>query len=105
MCVGCWEEYGSPRIVNPAVLAAAKVIDAVYAFSCVGGNLHVVIDDWNLDLCNEADAYIATNIHEASAEQLAAERECLRLLLSLDEDERASALAIRDGYFDPVATS
>lgn len=109
MCYGCWESYDSPRIDNPLVREAARAIAEVYEFSCVGGNLHVVVDDWNLDsakgdgpgelaFCREND--IQENIHEAGPEQLAAERRCLGLLERLTEDERASALALHNGFWE-----
>jgi hypothetical protein len=100
MCYGCWQEWGEPMIDTPAVRAAAQAIGAVYGFSCVGGNLHVVVDDWNLDdsdLDSCADL-LAENIHEGTPAQLVAERHCFGLLRALTEDERASALALHGGY-------
>jgi hypothetical protein len=87
-------------IDTSAVRAAAQAIGAVYEFSCVGGNLHKVCDDWNLedgnlDFCAGS---IAENFFEATPAQLAAERRCLGLLRALTEDERASALAIHGGF-------
>jgi hypothetical protein len=104
MCMGCWEDYDSPRIDTEAVRAAAKAIAEVYEYSCVGGNLHVAIDDWNLDddTIGRADGWLAEDIHEATAGQRAAERRCLDLLKALSEDERASALGLYDGFWEPV---
>ena len=107
MCVQCWEEYGREVIDNPAVRAASKAADAVYEFSCVGGNLHVLLDDWNLDdsfFDGGDDDYarsIDENIHEAGRDQLAAERYCLGLFRALTEAERASALALRGLMWSP----
>jgi hypothetical protein len=101
MCRGCWEKYETPQIDNPVVREARRAIDAVYEFSCVGGNLHIAIDDWNLDdgdldSCAE---FIAENEDGDGPEQLAAERYCLGLLREMSEDERASALALQSGFW------
>jgi len=49
MCKGCWEEAGSPAIINTKTRAVAKLIDDVYSYSGAGGNAHIVVDDWNLE--------------------------------------------------------
>lgn len=106
MCEGCYTESGSPEIVTARTLAAAKAIDDVYEHSPVGGRLHIVVDDWNLE--DESIAFCADEIakgergeadwHGMSAEQLSAERNCATLLAALSLDERASALALHSGY-------
>lgn len=101
MCYGCYEEYGSPKIVNDATKHAANLIGAIYEFNCVGGNAHIVLDDFNIedsniDWClNEA---LNTNVHGHSEIQLQSERECLTALKGLTVEERASALAIHNGW-------
>lgn len=103
MCSQCWDEYGRPAIVNAATRAAAEKVARIYDYSDVGGNAHVVADDWNLsdqtiDWClSEA---LAENIHKASEEQLAVEGDALTALRALSLDERASAMAIFEGYID-----
>jgi len=47
--MGCWEKYGSPKIVNKRTIAAAKAADRVYEFHGAGGGLHCLLDDWNLE--------------------------------------------------------
>jgi hypothetical protein len=103
MCHGCWVEYGQPQIDSSAVREAARAIAAVYDFSCVGGDLHIVIDDWNLedDNLEWCAGEIDKNEFHASTEQLASERLCLDLLRPLSEDERASALALYDRFWKP----
>lgn len=101
MCKGCYIEMASPSIVNERTQDAAKLIARVYEFSCVGGNAHIVLDDWNLedhhvDWCL-SDA-LTQNVHEAGADQLSAERACLVAMRALSMDERASALAIYEGF-------
>ena len=105
MCVDCWKKLGSPKIDNDAVREAAKAIDEVYRYSCVGGNLHIALDDWNLDdgsvaWCRGA---IKDNIHQATTEDLETERRCLDLMMALSLEERASALSYLRGYWSPEA--
>lgn len=101
MCYGCYEKYGKPEIINDATKNAVILIEKVYDMSCSGGNAHVVIDDWNIDdqsilwCLNKA---ISENICESRDELIIAEKEALEALLALSIDERASALAIVDGY-------
>lgn len=99
MCKRCYEEEGSPRIVNESTVAAAAAISKVFEYSCVGGNAHVVIDDWNVEDWNINAAlrdWLPENVHDADDAQLEAEREALERLLALSYDERVSALAIHD---------
>lgn len=101
MCQGCWEKYDKPAIVNERTLEGARLIDGVYYYSCVGGNAHVVVDDFNIEDCHIEACLtdgLDENIHEADADQLAAERACLEYLRGLSIEERASALALFDGY-------
>jgi hypothetical protein len=95
---------GSPTVVSLATRLAAQLIGEVYGFNGVGGNAHIVLDDWNIDdddirWC--LDVAMKENAHEADTDQLAAERACLEALLALSLDERASALAIYEGLLRP----
>ena len=97
MCLGCYEREGSPRVVNEKTVAAADAVGKVYEYSSVGGNAHIVLDDWNLDDHNIRwclDVAIAENSEGDSDEKLAVEREALERLLALTYEERVSALAI-----------
>jgi hypothetical protein len=101
MCIQCWNEFDRVRIDSAAVREAAAAIGEVYEYSCVGGNLHITVEDWNLedgnlDFCAGS---IRENVHEAGPEQLAAESRCLALLRELTEDGRASALALHEGFW------
>lgn len=121
MCYGCWEEYGKPVIDTPAVREAANSVAEVYAYACTGGNLHIVLDDWNLedgslqfcDGCikrgghpedpNDSPWHTKQTLeHPDSAEQLAAERRCHDLFAALSVVERASVLALVDQYWTPT---
>jgi hypothetical protein len=117
MCHGCWTgEYNTPRIDTPAVRAIAPLAQRVYEFSCVGGNLHVVLDDWNLEDHNlefcqgqldrrgQPDPEWAARVRwkptpDDPPEQLAAEQACLDALKGLTLPERASALAYFEGFW------
>lgn len=101
MCRNCWLEYGAPRVVNKKTLAARDLIAAVYEGHAAGGNAHIVIDDWNLE---DEHVHYCRGCSDASQddeEQCDAETACLGALLKLTEDERASALAMYDDFFDP----
>lgn len=102
MCRNCWEEFDCPKIDTPRVREAAAAIRDVYEHNCVGGHLHIVVDDWNLgdDNLKWCGGAIAKNLHHAGREQLACEARCFALLRALTEDERASALALYDGFWD-----
>lgn len=96
-----WKKYDKPAIVNERTLEGARLVDAVYAGSGVGGNAHIVVDDYNvedhhIDWC--LTTALAENVHQGDAEQLAAERACLEHLRGMSIEERLSALALFDGY-------
>ncbi len=50
MCEHCWISYDRPDIVNEKTEAAVALVRQVYDAigGGAGGNLHIVIDDWNL---------------------------------------------------------
>ena len=124
MCYGCWEEAGKPTNDTPAVRAAAATVTALYEHpNCiVGGNLHIVTDDWNLEdsnleFCRHCIEHagmmpIDDDAHEIHKwyneqkranpdppDQLAVERACLDALAVLTEDERHAAMALADGFW------
>lgn len=98
MCQGCYENYGSPAIISDTVIEAAKLIEEVYSFDAVGGNLHIAVDDWNLDDESlewlELD-WMPEHQHDTDPEQFDAETRCLAALKSLSVPERASAMALQ----------
>lgn len=104
MCEACWkDDYEAAAIDSPEVRAAALAIAEVYEFSDVGGNLHVQLDDWNIDdqFWDSPDQHLERNIHEAEPDQLETERRCWWLMAALPEAERASALALQEGFWRP----
>lgn len=127
MCYGCWDKAGKPIIDTPAVRAAGAAALAVYEHHCAGGNLHIVLDDWNIEddnltFCSQCidgagvmpDDGGMHPVHRRYNEekradpdppaQLAAERTCCDLFMALSEEERASALALFCGFWSPQAT-
>lgn len=118
MCYGCWQEYGSPIIDTPAIRAAALAVSEVYQFSAVGGNLHIVLDDWNIE--DESLAFCAEQIANKgwkddrpltaamefmrhpwpdAEDKLAAEQRCHDLLSALSIEHRAAALALQSEFW------
>ncbi len=126
MCYGCWEEAGKPMIDTPEIRHAAETVTALYEHPncCVGGNLHIVTDDWNLEDSNLAFCLYcidhagqmeledtAADFHKRyndkkrenpdPPDQLAVERACHDALAALTELERHAALALEAGYWTP----
>ena len=128
MCCGCWEKDGRPIIDNARVRAVQPLIAAVYALACTGGNLHIALDDNNLDdddlqFCSQCidgagvmplngstfDSHLRYNdekrLHPDPPDQLAVERACCDALLAMPYEERVSALGLWDGCWSlPEAT-
>lgn len=95
MCYGCYEEYGKPQIISPETIAASGLIRRVYDFNGVGGNLHAQLDDWNIE-DEFFDEFKVFN--ETTPEQLVAEQACFNAMRTLTIEQRASALALYDGW-------
>lgn len=101
MCYGCWQYCGSPKIVNEKTLGAASLVRKVYESNSVGGSLHIVLDDFNIE-----DSHVrwcikhqAENFHDDSDRD--AERECAKAFRAMSVAERASALAMAHEFFTP----
>jgi len=88
MCQGCWEGYGSPKVLSAKAEAAVPLIKAVYdqPRGGAGGNLHIVLDDWNLG--DESVQWCIDN-----TEMTDIERACAEHLQTMTLEERAAALA------------
>lgn len=99
MCIGCWEQFGKPEINNAAVRRAAKLVKPVYDASCVGGNLHIQLDDWNIGDCFFEGTFEAIEKYhhigdESDPDALRAEKKCYEAFQKLTLAERASALKL-----------
>lgn len=88
MCCGCYAEAGWPRDFTPEVVRAATLINKTDEF----GPLHIIVGDWNLE--DDHIAYCAA-IDEPKSD---AERCLIQLLLPMTMLERATAMALADGY-------
>lgn len=101
MCQACFDDYTITD--SPAIREAASAVVAVYEMSCVGGGLHVIVDDVNIgdeffeheefwrDCHRSLDEYRSTS-DDVTDERIAREQRCYSLLRSLTVDERASAI-------------
>jgi hypothetical protein len=92
MCENCWAKYGSPTIDSPKVRAAADAIEAVHDLNDLGGGMHAHLEDWNLEdkhFRGVAEAYLQNDT----------ERRCFQFMREMSVEERASALALVEGYF------
>lgn len=98
MCIGCWQRCGSPVINNDKIRDAVKLIEEVYFYNGAGGNLHVQLDDWNI----ENEFFENYKLFDASIcdEQKDAEIKCFNALKLLTLEERASALSLYWGYWE-----
>ncbi len=91
MCVAsCWR---GNKIVNDKVIEAVRLIKEVYAESCVGGNAHAVVDDWNY---STEDIWWQLGYNAGREDTSEAVDKCLNHLLMLTEEERDSALYFED---------
>lgn len=50
MCRTCWAEHGRPDDWNPDIARALELVQIIYATEPLGAPLHVVLDDWNIDI-------------------------------------------------------
>lgn len=100
MCHQCWEYEGSPQIDCDGVREAAALVQEVYLFAPTGGNLHIVLDDFNLN--NDDLAFCQRRIESADysrEEWRQVERKCCEAMMGLDRQGRASAIALAFGYW------
>lgn len=98
MCEGCYDDFGRPQIRTARVRRMRKKIERVYEFNSVGGNLHVHLDDWNIEDEFFEDLEMEVWDKDASPERLAAERDCYAAMRRATLDQRTSALAMFDGF-------
>lgn len=97
MCHGCWSgEYGEAQIDTPEVRAAAVLVARVYEFSGVGGGVHCVVEDWNIE-----DEFLDGRYSRPDdpPEQVLIENELLAALRTMTLAERASVLALHDEFW------
>lgn len=49
MCAQCWDEGGRPANWSPDIKRALELVRDLYQINAVGGPLHAVLDDWNIE--------------------------------------------------------
>lgn len=103
MCRSCWENiYNFASLDTPDIRKLAGLIGQVYKYSLSGGHLHVVIDDWNLDddNVNFALKYITSIEDQPGIDRrlIDLEWKCLFFLVNMTVEDRASALAMYEGF-------
>lgn len=95
--MNCYRKLGSPVVVNSAVLHCAALIGCVYDLCPCGGRAHIVLDDWNLEDDNIAFCLGWDDPDETQEENVACVA-ALQAMRSLSIPERATALALHDGF-------
>lgn len=103
MCIDCWKERGSPAIVNEAIAQTARLINNVFEHHHGGGNLHIILADWNIsdddiEFCRQL---LISGKYPTPRKELKAEAMCLQAFKQLSESQRATALALQAGFISP----
>ena len=75
----------------------ADIVDAIYRFNSVGGNCHIVIDDYNIDdgsidWCLKHG--LSSNVHKHPEKHLKIEKEFLEAFRELSISNREKVLNI-----------
>lgn len=91
MCISCWRQHGAPTIDNPKVRAWAFAAGLVDPF----GAAHIVVEDFNVE-----DEHLHLCAQDERVTPL--EAAWLAAGLGLSIPERASALGLFGGYWEPV---
>lgn len=126
MCIQCWDGAGRPANRSPVIDRAVELVRALYDIHAVGGPMHVVVDDWNLEDeflvpyyegydDEELDALYVGSVAIAELDPLAPVvveglgrsmrqicDELSALLLSMPMEDRMSVLAHHDGLVPAV---
>lgn len=110
MCESCWEENGSPKIDNARVRFVSDLIKSLYESHASGGHAHVIVDDFNVsddtivwsfnDIMDQAEKLDPSDM-ECNPVEIVKSAFVICAMLFLTREERASALALHDGYWKP----
>lgn len=74
--------------------ALVAIIRFIYFVNCAGGELHIVLDDFNVD--NSTIVWCKSNLEHGNYYKLY--RKCCDLLLMLTEQERKDIIKKANGY-------
>ncbi|MHC4648914.1 MAG: hypothetical protein ACYTBJ_25960 [Planctomycetota bacterium] len=85
--------------MNSRVWAAVTAINQLYEVHCTGGMLHIVTDDWNLE-DHHVESCLTMQGEPPGRPFDEIESLAYVALIRLTVEERASALAIADGFYD-----
>lgn len=100
-CNCCGHDDGEELIeVTPEILECAKAVGKVYKHNSGGGNLHVIVDDDNVDCCCDPDSWydFEQSGKPTGKAQERDEKACLKLLNVLTQDERRAAIMVYHEY-------
>ena len=98
MCIGCWNELGRPAAFTANTAKAVAAVRRLYTINDFGGEAHIVTEDWNIK--DEHVAWCLDNLdtEDRFPEEEAASRAALNLLRPMSEAQRATVLAIHEGF-------
>lgn len=96
MCLSCWDKYGRPKNWTPEIAEALGLVRELYELNAVGGPLHVVVDDWNLD--GQIEPYYQG---DEDAEMVRVCDRIAALFNGMSVADRASVLAYEEGHAKP----
>lgn len=100
MCKFCWEQLGSPQETDlPAGWGmVAEDLQELFALRSMGGSLHIVVEDDNVD--DDSLLWCAKNVRKyatSEPEVMLAER-ILKRMIPMTELQRAAVLAAYRGW-------
>jgi hypothetical protein len=112
MCIGCYVDRGAPIVITDQVLDAAELLSQEFPDGGVDGYTHLVVEDWNIEdwcvtSCLEDAVALKPfgfnstdddNYDDYPRELAPRDVEVLGVLAALSLNERATAMAIWDGF-------
>mgnify|MGYP005993114239 CR=1 FL=1 len=90
MCCQCWREEGAHTTLPSNYDEFARLYAEVYEANSVGGKLHIILDDFNIE--DEQVAFC-----EEVPGKTEAETACLVELRRMTQAERCASLGLLDG--------
>lgn len=90
MCYGCYKDFGEPQVFAPNTGSLAVLASRIDP----SGGLHIVIEDWNIE--SEHIQWCLDNVKDLTADERIFAYEMLKLTM----DERATVMALAEGYID-----
>jgi hypothetical protein len=110
MCGDCWERHGSPAEWTPQTARFTELHNALYDLEPMGGPLHSVLDDWNLD--GHIEPYwpalgVARDLEDADPDMMRIRDLCTEIAAILNgwtEPQRYAAMAYADGFLPPPSS-